>query len=71
VYGGLHLLWSVLPVTAAPGAAEVALLLALTALGVPLAGACAAALVFRLLVFWVPALGGALLSARFEHRLGA
>jgi uncharacterized membrane protein YbhN (UPF0104 family) len=71
VYGGLHLLWSVLPVTAAPGAAEIALLLALTALGVPLAGACAAALVFRLLVFWAPALVGALLSARFEHRLGA
>jgi undecaprenyl-diphosphatase len=71
VYAGLHLLWSVLPVTGAPGAAEVALVLALTALGAPLAGACAAALVFRLLTFWVPAVVGALLSARFEHRFGA
>ncbi|SHN78328.1 Lysylphosphatidylglycerol synthase TM region, partial [Geodermatophilus obscurus] len=71
VYGGLHLLWSVLPATGAPGAAEVALVLALTTLGAPLAGACAAALVFRSLVFWVPALVGTLLSARFEHRFGA
>jgi undecaprenyl-diphosphatase len=71
VYGALHLLWSVLPVTAAPGAAEVAVVLALTTLGAPLAGACAAALVFRLLVFWVPALVGTLLSVRFEHRFGA
>ncbi|RBY82894.1 hypothetical protein DQ238_02485 [Geodermatophilus sp. TF02-6] len=71
VYGGLHLLWSVLPVTAAPGAAEVSLVLALTALGAPLASACAAAVVFRLLVFWVPAVLGWLLSARFEHRFGA
>ena len=71
VYGGLHLLWSVLPVTAAPGAAEVALVLALSTLGAPLASACAAALVFRLLVFWIPAVAGALLSARFEHRFGA
>jgi glycosyltransferase 2 family protein len=71
VYAALHLLWSVLPVTAAPGAAEVAVVLALTTLGAPLAGACAAALVFRLLVFWVPALVGTLLSVRFEHRFGA
>jgi undecaprenyl-diphosphatase len=71
VYAGLHLLWSVLPVTSAPGAAEVALLLALTALGAPLASACAAALVFRLLTFWVPAVLGFLLTARFEHRFGA
>jgi undecaprenyl-diphosphatase len=71
VYAGLHLLWSVLPVTGAPGAAEVALVLALTALGAPLAGACAAAFAFRLLVFWGPALVGAVLSARFDHRFGA
>ncbi len=71
VYAGLHLLWSVLPVAGAPGAAEVALVLALTALGAPLAGACAAAFAFRLLVFWGPALVGAVLSARFDHRFGA
>jgi uncharacterized membrane protein YbhN (UPF0104 family) len=71
VYGGLHLLWSALPATGAPGAAEVALVLALTTLGAPLAGACAAALVFRLLVFWLPALAGTLLSAGFERRFGA
>ena len=57
--------------SAAPGTAEVALVLALTTLGAPMAGACATAIVFRLLVFWVPALVGALLSARFEHRFGA
>jgi glycosyltransferase 2 family protein len=39
VYGALHLLWSVLPVTGMPGAADVALLLALTSLGAPLARA--------------------------------
>lgn len=71
VYAGLHLLWSLLPVAGAPGAAEIALVLALTALGAPLAGACAAALVFRLLTFWVPVVVGAMLSARFEHRFGA
>ncbi|MGY1704822.1 phosphatase PAP2 family protein [Geodermatophilus sp. SYSU D00697] len=71
VYAGLHMLWSVLPVTGAPGAAEVALVLALTALGAPLASACAAALAFRLLTFWVPAVLGVLLSARYEHRFGA
>jgi undecaprenyl-diphosphatase len=68
VYGALHLLWSVVPVTGMPGAADVALLLALLSLGAPLAGACAAVLVFRLLTFWVPAGLGSLLSARFEHR---
>jgi undecaprenyl-diphosphatase len=71
VYAGLHLLWALLPATGAPGAAEVTLLLALTALGAPLADACAAALAFRLLVFWIPAVLGTLLSARFEHRFGA
>jgi undecaprenyl-diphosphatase len=49
----------------------VTLLLALTALGAPLADACAAALPFRLLVFWLPAVVGTLLAARFEHRFGA
>ncbi|MGY1593598.1 phosphatase PAP2 family protein [Geodermatophilus sp. SYSU D00708] len=70
-YAGLHLLWALLPAAGAPGAAEVTLLLALTALGAPLADACAAALAFRLLVFWIPAVLGTLLSARFEHRFGA
>lgn len=68
VYGALHLLWSVVPVTGMPGAADVALLLALLALGAPLAGACAAVLAFRLLTFWIPAGTGSLLSVRFEHR---
>ena len=68
VYGALHLLWSVLPVTGVPGAADVALLLALTALGAPLASACAGVVVFRLLTFWVPAALGALLPARLEQR---
>jgi len=68
VYGALHLLWSVLPVTAMPGAADAALLLALLSLGAPLAGACAGVLAFRLLTFWFPAGLGSLLSVRFEHR---
>ena len=68
VYGGLHLLWSVLPVTGVPGAADIALVLALTALGAPLASACAGVVAFRLLTFWVPAALGSLLSARLEHR---
>lgn len=68
VYGALHLLWSVLPVTGMPGAADVALLLALLALGAPLAAACAGVVAFRLLTFWIPAGLGSLLSARFEHR---
>jgi uncharacterized membrane protein YbhN (UPF0104 family) len=69
VYATLHLLWSLLPVTGAPGAADVALLLALTALGAPLASACAAVVTFRLVTFWIPAALGAMLSAGFEHRL--
>jgi undecaprenyl-diphosphatase len=68
VYGALHLLWSVAPVTGVPGAADVALLLALTALGAPLASACAGVVAFRLLTFWLPAALGSLLSARLEHR---
>ncbi|MGY1753505.1 phosphatase PAP2 family protein [Blastococcus sp. SYSU D01042] len=70
LYGALHLVWSVLPPAAAPGAADLALLLALTGLGAPLAAACAGLLVFRLLTFWLPAAAGALLTARFEHRFG-
>jgi undecaprenyl-diphosphatase len=69
VYAVLHLLWSVLPLTGTPGAADLLLLLALTALGAPLAPSCAAVLAFRLLTFWVPAAAGALLGARFERRL--
>ena len=67
-YAALHLIWSVVPTTGLPGAADVALLLALTSLGAPLASACAGVLAFRILVFWVPAGLGSLLSARFEHR---
>jgi undecaprenyl-diphosphatase len=51
-----------------PGAADVALLLALTALGAPLASACAGVIAFRLLTFWIPAALGSLLVARFEYR---
>jgi membrane-associated phospholipid phosphatase/uncharacterized membrane protein YbhN (UPF0104 family) len=69
VYGALHLLWSVVPATGLPGAADVALLLTLTSLGAPLDSACAGVLAFRLLTFWLPAGLGSLLSARFEHRL--
>jgi undecaprenyl-diphosphatase len=68
VYGALHLLWSLVPVTGMPGAADVALLLVLLALGTPLAAACAAVLVFRLLTFWLPAGIGSFLTVRFEHR---
>jgi undecaprenyl-diphosphatase len=71
VYGVLHLLWSVVPVTGVPGAADIALLLALTGLGAPLASACAGVLAFRLLTFWVPAAFGFLLSARFERRFAS
>jgi undecaprenyl-diphosphatase len=69
VYAVLHLLWSILPVTGTPGAADLVLLLVLTALGAPLASACAAMLTFRLLTFWLPAVAGAILVGRFEHRL--
>ncbi|MGY1605018.1 phosphatase PAP2 family protein [Geodermatophilus sp. SYSU D00815] len=69
VYALLHLLWSVLPVTGTPGAADLLLLLALTALGAPLAPACAAVLAFRLLTFWLPAAAGSLFIGRLERRL--
>jgi undecaprenyl-diphosphatase len=68
-YAALHLLWSLLPVTGLPGAADVALLLALSSLGAPLASACAGVQAFRLLTFWVPATLGSLLATRLEHRL--
>jgi undecaprenyl-diphosphatase len=68
-YAVLHLVWTVLPVTAPPGAADVALLLVLLALGTPLAAACAGVVAFRLVSFWLPVLAGALLAARLERRL--
>ena len=69
VYAVLRLLWSLAPVTGAPGAADVALLLALTALGAPLASACAGVVTLRLLTFWIPAALGSMLSAGLELRL--
>jgi glycosyltransferase 2 family protein len=69
LYAALHLVWTALPVTAAPGAADVVLLLALSAAGAPLADACAAVVVFRVLTYWGPAASGALLSRRLERRL--
>jgi glycosyltransferase 2 family protein len=69
VYALVHMIWTVLPVTAAPGAADVGLLLSLTALGAPLASACAAVVVFRLLTYWLPAVPGSLLGAQLERRL--
>jgi glycosyltransferase 2 family protein len=69
VYAVLHLLWSIVPVTGTPGAADLVLLLALAAIGAPLAAACAAVLVFRLMTFWLPAAAGAALGGRFERRL--
>lgn len=65
----LRLLWAGLPVSGAPGLADVSLVLALIALGETVAVACAGALVFRLLTCWGPAVLGSLLAARFEHRL--
>jgi uncharacterized membrane protein YbhN (UPF0104 family) len=65
VYAVLRLLWILVPVLALPGAGEVALLLALTALGAQVADACAAVLAYRLLAFWLPVgLGALLLRAR-------
>jgi undecaprenyl-diphosphatase len=69
VYATLRLLWSLVPVAGAPGAADLTLLLVLTALGAPLASACAAVVTLRLLTFWIPAALGLLLSSAFEHRL--
>ena len=69
VFTVLRLAWSALPVAGAPGIGEASLALALTALGEPLAIACAGVLVFRLLFFWGPALFGAFLAARFAQRL--
>jgi undecaprenyl-diphosphatase len=69
VYTVLRLAWAALPVAGAPGLGEASLTLALTSLGEPLATACAGVLVFRLLFFWVPALLGSVLAARFSRRL--
>jgi undecaprenyl-diphosphatase len=69
VYAAWRLVWTLVPVTGAPGAAELVLLLALSSLGATLADACAAILVFRLVTFWVPAAIGAAFVGRHEHRL--
>ncbi|MGY2003692.1 phosphatase PAP2 family protein [Blastococcus sp. SYSU DS1024] len=63
-YAGLRLLWTALPLTGLPGAAEAALLALLVALGVPLADACAAVLITRALTFWFPAALGAVTARR-------
>lgn len=68
VYAVLRLLWSTVPATSLPGLAEVALILALTSLGEPVASACAGVLAFRLLTFWAPAAVGSIIAARLEHR---
>jgi undecaprenyl-diphosphatase len=69
VYAFLRLLWALLPPLGAPGMAELALLLLLAALGASLADACAAVLIFRLPLFWLPAAIGLALERRFERRL--
>jgi undecaprenyl-diphosphatase len=69
LYAVLHLVWSAVPVTGTPGAADLVLLIVLTSLAAPLAAACAAVLAFRLLTFWFPAAVGALLNGPFERRL--
>ncbi len=63
-YATLRLVWTALPLTALPGAAEAALVALLVALGVPLADACAAVLIARALVFWFPAALGAVIVRR-------
>ena len=63
-YATLRVLWTVLPPTALPGAAEAALVALLVALGVPLADACAAVLIARALTFWIPAALGAVTARR-------
>jgi undecaprenyl-diphosphatase len=68
-YALLRLLWTLLPAAGAPGMAELGLLLLLTALGAPLTDACAAVLIFRVPLFWVPAAIGLALERRFERRL--
>lgn len=56
-------------VPAAPGAVDVLLVLALVALGLPLAAAATAVLLARLLVVWLPMALGAVLAGRLEGRL--
>jgi undecaprenyl-diphosphatase len=68
-YAFLRLLWAVLPVIGAPGLADGALVLGLTAFGAPLASAAAGALLFRLLTYWGPAALGVLIARRFERHL--
>ncbi|MGY1753373.1 phosphatase PAP2 family protein [Blastococcus sp. SYSU D01042] len=63
-YAALRLLWTAVPLTALPGAAEAALVALLVALGVPLADACAAVLIARALTFWIPAALGAVTARR-------
>ena len=63
-YAALRLLWTAVPLTALPGAAEAALLALLVALGVPLADACAAVLIARAVTFWFPAALGAVTARR-------
>ncbi|GAA4753875.1 hypothetical protein GCM10023328_41520 [Modestobacter marinus] len=67
VYAVLRLLWVLVPELSLPGAGEVLLLLALTSLGAPLADACAAVLLYRLLAFWLPVAGGALVIRSARH----
>ncbi|RBY84790.1 phosphatase PAP2 family protein [Blastococcus sp. TF02A-26] len=67
-YAGLRLLWTALPLTGLPGAAEAALLILLVALGVPFADACAAVLIARALTFWLPAALGTVVAARIPSR---
>ncbi|MGY1739616.1 MULTISPECIES: phosphatase PAP2 family protein [unclassified Blastococcus] len=66
-WAALRLLWAAVPVTGLPGAAEAALLLLLTALGAPVAAACAAVLITRVLTFWLPAALGAGVERAAEH----
>ncbi|MFQ1002378.1 phosphatase PAP2 family protein [Modestobacter sp. SSW1-42] len=68
VYAVLRLLWVLVPALSLPGAGEVLLLLALPALGAPLADACAAVLLYRSLAFWLPVGGGALLIRSARRR---
>ncbi|MCZ2839139.1 phosphatase PAP2 family protein [Modestobacter sp. VKM Ac-2985] len=68
LYAVVRLLWVLVPELSLPGAGEVLLLLlALTALGAPLADACAAVLLYRLLTFWLPVGGGALLIGAVQR----
>jgi len=69
-YAVLRLVWTLVPELALPGAGEVALLLAMTALGAPLADACAAVLFYRALAFWLPVGIGALVLRSAQRHGG-